>query len=102
MLPHCAAAGGSTQTMRHNGSCSPSWILAVSDKFSFVGCCRMVSRKEGEDELPDLENFHIILGQGRIFGRCCKIAVSSEDGKRRLFAIFMSIITKKVTPKSAG
>ena len=52
MLPHCAAAGGSTQTMRHNGSSSPSWILAVSDKFSFVGCCRMVSRKEGEDELP--------------------------------------------------
>ena len=46
----------------------------------------MVSRKEGEDELPDLESFDIVLGQGCIFGRCCKIAVSSEDGKRRLFA----------------
>ena len=33
-----------------------------------------------------IESFHIVLGQGRIFGRCCKIAVSSEDGKRRLFA----------------
>ena len=59
----------------------------------------MVGRKEG-GELPALESFHIVvLGQGIIFGRCCKIAVSSEDGKRRLFAIFMLIITKKVSPE---
>jgi len=31
------------------------------------------------------------------FGRCRKIAVSSVDGKRRLLAIFMSIMTKKVS-----
>ena len=36
------------------------------------------------------------------FGRCRKIAVSSVDGKRRLLAIFMSIMTKKVSPKWAG
>ena len=58
--------------------------------------------KGGRGWVAEALSFHIVLVQGRFFGRCCRIAVSSEDGKRRLFAIFMSIITKKVTPKSAG
>ena len=35
-----------------------------------------------------IESFHIVLGQGRIFGRCCNIAVSSEDGKKKNFRHF--------------
>ena len=58
-----AAAVGSKQAMRRNGSCSPSWILAV--KFQLISVLqddfRMVGRKGGEDELPSLLSFHIVL-----------------------------------------
>ena len=85
--PHCtAAAVGSKQAMRRNGSCSPSWILAV--KFQLISVlqddCKMVGRKGGEDELPSLLSFHIVFVQGCFFGRCCRIAVSSVNGMRRL------------------
>ena len=52
--------------------------------------CRMVGRKGGEDELPSLLSFHIVLVQGRFFGRCCRIAVSSVDGMRRLSPFYVN------------
>ena len=56
VTPHCAAAAapGSEQAMRRNGSWPPCWILA---KFQITSVFRMIvgwliGRKGGEDELP--------------------------------------------------
>ena len=76
-------------------------ILDFAVKFQinsvFWDGCRMICRKGGENEWPVVQSFHSFLVQGRFFGRCRKIAVSSVDGNRRLLAIFMSIMTKKVS-----
>ena len=37
-----------------------------------------------------LESFHIFRVQGRFFGRCCRIAVSSVDGMRRLSPFYVN------------
>ena len=59
----------------------------------------MVSRKEGEDELPVSTLFLV-----RVVSLADVVILPflQKMENRRLFAIFMSIITKKVTPKSAG
>ena len=36
------------------------------------------------------ESFHIFRVQGRFLGRCCRIAVSSVDGMRRLSPFYVN------------
>ena len=50
---------------------------------------RLAERKEKMSS-QSLESFHIFRVQGRFFGRCCRIAVSSVDGMRRLSPFYVN------------
>ena len=46
--------------------------------------------KGGRGWVAEALSFHIVLVQGRFFGRCCRIAVSSVDGMRRLSPFYVN------------
>ena len=46
--------------------------------------------KGGRGWVAEALSFHIVLVQGRFFGRWCRIAVSSVDGMRRLSPFYVN------------